>query len=355
MPIDLEKEVYVQSMPKISLRDFLEEAKPEIIRRETFLVSVEDVVFADNIRPFDGEFIGELGKNILEQGQLQECIGDIIIDENGNLKVRIIAGQHRSMAILQINNDGTPLPIRISVANCTLSPEKVIEIQMSENLHNKMTAAQDATIIVGYWKRYNEIKEESGEKKMSITDLARKVGRSVDTVKNAIKYVEGLNPIVQKMVDAKILSYGNAILLTELEQGEGYYDQQVILAERFVRSRWSTTQAKKYMQKLKMEKSFAGPLFGGEWETIEAVQRIIAIKTEADRNGKMASDWLVIMMKLGEILSKNNAKVDVSEGITNAISKYGMGLVEFREFMRPFMTEHDFNKLFAKIKPIEVE
>ncbi len=350
MPTDLEKEVYVQPMPKISLRDFLESADPDIIRRETFLVSVEDVVFADNIRPFDGEFIGELAKNILEQGQLQECIGDIITDENGNLKVRIIAGQHRSMAIIKINEDGIPLPIRISVANCTLSPEKVIEIQMSENLHNKMTAAQDATIIVGYWKRYNEIKEEAKERKMSITDLARKVGRSVDTVKNAIKYVEGLNPIVQKMVDAKLLPYGNAILLTELEQGEGYYDQQVVLAERFVRGRWSTNQAKKYMQKLKAEKQFAGPLFGEAWEGIKAVQRIIAIKTEADRNGRRASGWLVSMMKLAEILAKNNSKVDVSEGIQNAVAEYGIGYTEFKEFMRPFMTEHDFNKLFAKIK-----
>lgn len=349
MTPDLEKETYVQPMPKIPLSEFLCGSPAETMRRETFLVSVEDVVFADNIRPFDGEFIDELAENVLEQGQLQECIGDIITDENGNLKVRIIAGQHRSMAILRINQRGIELPIRISVANCTISPEKVIEIQMSENLHNKMTPAQDAVIIVGYWKRYNEIKEEAGSRKMSITDLARKVGRSVDTVKNAIKYVDGLNPLVQKMVDSKILSYGNAILLTELEQGEGYYDQQVLLAERFVRSHWSTNQAKKYMQQLKAERSFEGPLFGGEWAEMETIQRILAIRTDADHNGKEASGWFVRMIKLAEILSRNNSKVDVSEGIQKAVAELGMNVHDFKEMMRPFMTEHDFKKLFVNV------
>lgn len=226
-----ERERPIQNIPILSIEDYVKKTslESEQLRWNTFLVPMEDIVLAENIRPFDWEFIDILKESIKEHGQLQECIGDVVLDGNGEYKARIIAGEHRTKAIEEINDEGEYTLVRVSLANKTLSPEEVVEIQMSENLQNKMTSAQDAVIIHNFWIRLKRIRDqESGV--LTKGELARKVGRSVEVVSNAIKYIEDVNPLVQRLVDERTLSYSLALLLSGIDKGDGYESEQLNMA-----------------------------------------------------------------------------------------------------------------------------
>lgn len=330
------------SLNTTSIEDFVLSANPECVRRETFLVPVEEIVLAENIRPFDYEFINVLKENIKEQGQLQECIGDIVTDENGDFKIRVIAGQHRETAIQLINEEGIRMPVRVSVADRMLPPEVVIEIQMSENLQNKMTSAQDAFIIHNFWRRLTEIRS------ITKAELARKVGRSVETVSNSIKYIEDVNPVVQKMVDEKILHYSLAVLLSEIEKGNGYESKQVSLALLFISKSYTLVQAEKHIKQLKTEQEFVGPLFGGDnWDLMEIQNNLLAIRNESDRKGKEAAGWFVRMVRAAKILNEPD-KVRLSNAIKKAVSGLGMSLDDFKKTIKPFVKESDYIDAFGK-------
>lgn len=335
----------LKSVSEISFEVFLSNADPLLIKRETFLVPVDRIVLAENIRPFDQSFIEVLKANIKEQGQLQECIGDIIVDEDGLYKVRVIAGQHRTIAITQINEEGTRLPVRVSVADRMLDTEMIIGIQMSENLQNKMTPAQDAYIIHNFWERLKKLREEEG-KKLTIVELARKVGRSVDTVSNAIRYIEGIHPLVQRLVDEKKLPYTQALSLSSIEKGNGYESKQLDYALLFIAKGFTFQEAKKYLEGLKAEDGFVGPLFGDEeWKGMERDNRTIAIRSQADREGKSATGWFVRMIQVAKILP-NSEKVKVSNAIKRAVGDLGLSLEDFKSAIKPFITEDEYNEVF---------
>lgn len=334
----------LQPIAHISIEDFLKEANPECVKRETFLVPVEHIVLAENIRPFDYDFIEVLKESIREHGQLQECIGDVILDENGGFKVRVVAGEHREIAIEQINQEGDYRPVRVSVADRTLDPETVIEIQMSENLQNKMTSAQDATIIHNFWIRLKRLREEEG---WSLTklELSRRIGRSTDTVSNAIKYIEDVNPLIQKLVDEKSFPYSLALLLSSVDKGEGYNSKQLDLALLFIAKSYTLSQAKKHMNKLKAEDGFTGPLFGNEeWTAMEVKNRMIAIRDQADKEGKSASGWFVKMIHTARVLG-GPQKVKISDAIKVSVQDLGLSLKDFKNLIKPFISEKEYRDL----------
>ena len=335
----------LRPLQEISFEEFLSDADPIRVRRETFLVPIEKIVLAENIRPFDYPFIEILKESIKEQGQLQECIGDVVMDENGEYLVRVVAGQHREKAIEMINAEGIPMFVRVSVADRTLDPEAIIGIQMSENLQNKMTSAQDAFIIHNFWRRLKEIRESNGG---SITklELARKVGRSPETVSNSIKYIEDVNPIVQQLVDKRSLSYSLALLLSSIEKGNGYESKQVSLAMLFIAKSYTLAQAEKHIRQLNAENGFAGPLFGGdEWEIMEIKNHMLAIRDEADREGRLAAGWFVRMVHAAKVVG-GEQQVKVSEAIKNAVKDLDMSLEEFENSIKPFLSSKEFNEIF---------
>ena len=345
---NIEQEI-LQPISQISIKSFIEGAYSESkeLHRETFLIPVDHTVLAENIRPFDRDFIEVLKENIREHGQFHECIGDIIIDEEGNYKVRIITGQHRAQAIRKINQEGKYCPIRVSVANQTLSPEKIVEIQMSENLQNKMTPAQDATIIHNFWVRLKELRDQEG-KILTKSDLARKVGRSADTVSNAIRYIEGVNPLVQRLVDEKNLPYSQALLLSNVDIGDNYDSKQLNLALYFIAKSFTHSQAKNHMKKLKAENGFAGPLFGNEeWTAMEVKNRMIAIRNQADKEGKSAAGWFVKMIHTAEVLG-GPQKVRISDAIKESVKELGLSLKDFRELIKFHISEDEYNTIFVE-------
>jgi len=337
-------EIYLQPMEKIPLSEYLQES--ESVRRETFLVSVEDIVFADNIRPFDEAFVDELKESIKEQGQLQECIGDIITDEEGNLKVRIIAGQHRAKAIIKLNQEGYIIPIRISVANTTLDPEKVIAIQMSENLQNKMTPAQDAVIICNYWKKLKEAREAQGGT-VSFPEIARKIGRSTEKVKEAVKYVDGLDVRVQKMVDDKQLYYTYALLLADLPKEGGFMTTQFEVADLFFREKFPYKKAVEHVKKLREEGAFVKALFEN-WEEIKIEEHLKFIHDKSTQKALEAGDWFNRNFYSISNFQGEKNKVGFSTAIVDGAHKWGWGFEEWKKELEPLVSEALYKKLFGK-------
>jgi len=340
-----------------TLEDYRNAGEPEELHYEIFNVPVERIFLADNIRPFDNDFIDTLALSIHEHGQLQACIGDIVSNENGTF-VRLIAGQHRFKSIAKLNLEGENIPVKISLANRELSPYEVIEIQITENLHNKMTPAQEAQVINGLWQRMRALKDNDG-KKLSIAEFARGVSRSSDVVRDAIKYVECLSPVVQRLVDEKILPYTVSLLLSEAEnivkgreRGKQYtlediHREQLYLAQKFVTMNFTYDRAKKYIQQLKQENNFAESLFGDDWGKMEVASHIIAIRDQSDKKGREAAGWFVKIVRMVQLLPDTN-KVEFSDAIKDAMSDLGMSRDEFEKKLRPLITEKQFTGLFGR-------
>ena len=349
------EDLQIQEVRNVESLEALKES--EELHYEIFNVPVERIFLAENIRPFDDNFIDTLALSIHKHGQLQACIGDIVSNGNGTF-VRLIAGQHRFKSIAKLNLEGEDIPVKISLANRELSPYEVIEIQITENLHNKMTPAQEAQVINGLWQRMKTLKDNDGER-LSVAEFARGVSRSPDVVRDAIKYVQGLSPVVQRLVDEKILPYTVSLLLTEAENivkgrerdkeytFEDVYREQLYLAQKFVTMSFTYDKARKYIEQLKKENGFAGPLFGDEWKKMEVDSHMIAIRDESDKKGREAAGWFVKIVRMVELLPDTN-KVEFSDAIKNAMFELGMSQDQFEKKLKPLVTEKQFVRLFGK-------
>lgn len=296
----------------------------EPIRWEHMYISIEDITPVENIRPIDYEIVEEIASSIPVTGQLQACIADT--SEEG---IRLLAGRHRYEAIKLLNDRGFETEILVKVANRTLSEEEVLSVQMSENLHNKMTSAQEATIIHSFWDKIVEI---YGRENITISLVAGKLGRSPRKISDAIKYIENLSPKVQEMVNNGNLAYSSALLLTELKTSEdGIWGEQVRTAIQIISRNLSSKETKKYIEKLNQEEQFSGPLFDNElWESIKKNGHIVSIKSEADKEGRNAAGWFVRILSTISKLDEPE-KVEISKGIAKAIGELDLSLEQFTD------------------------
>lgn len=294
----------------------------EPIKWEHIYISINEITPVDNIRPIDYEIVEEIASSIPVTGQLQACIADI-----GDDGPRLLAGRHRYEAIKLLNDRGIETDILVKLANRTLSEEEVLSIQMSENLHNKMTSAQEATIIHSFWYKMVGI---YGRENISISMVAARMGRSPRKIADSIKYIEGLSPKIQELVDSGNLSYSSALLLAELEtNNDGQWGEQVRTAIQIISRNLNTKEAKKYIDKLNQENKFSGPLFDNElWGNIKKNGHLISIKTEADREGKNAAGWFVRILSTISKLDEPE-KVELSNGLVKTVGDLGMSLEEF--------------------------
>ena len=303
-------------------------------------IPIENVVLADNIRAIDDEVVEELALSILENGQLQPCIGDMLYTEDGEEIPRIIAGQHRYHAIRLLNEHDIYTPIIVRIANRNLTPEEVISIQMSENLQNKMTPEQDAKIIHSYWEGLTSIGQ-----KLTYIEISRKLGRSPKKVSDAIRYIEELSPKVQEMVGSSLLSYSTALLLTKLDKENlngGMYAEQVRVALFLISERYTANQTKKYLSQREKEKEFAGPLFTGEvWDSLKSNGYKIAIRDRASKEGKQAAGWFSKMTRAVSLLD-NPSKAEFSSAIERAVVELGISLKDFYKELEEMGVEVNF-------------
>jgi len=324
-----ELEGYKTSTKSLPQEEFYDNLKE--VHWEWAVIDPNNVNLVPNIREIKEESVLELAMSIREVGQLQPCIGDVIQSENGQT-VRLIAGQHRYYAIKYLCENDYPIGIVMRIANRTLTSEEVLSIQMSENLQNKMTPEEDAETIHSFWKMSEEV---YGKGKVSISYLARKMGRSPRKVSDSIRYVEELSPKVQEMVNIGVLPYSTALLLAKMMNGNNnngnndFYSEQVRTAIFLISKNYTTSEAEKYLRKRAKEKEIAGPLFSGEiWKEIKSNGYNIAIKDQASKEGRAAIGWFVRMEKAVSNLEQPY-RVKFSDAIKKAMLELGVSLEEF--------------------------
>ena len=287
-------------------------------------VKPEDVILAPNIRSIERESILELAMSIEEVGQLQPCIGDTVETEDGK-RVRIIAGQHRYYSIKYLSENGFSDGIMVRCASRTLSPKEVLSIQMSENLQYKMSPEQEAKIIYSFWQ---ESKKAYGDN-ISLIYLARKMGRSPQKIRDSIKYVEGLSPKIQEMVNKNVLNYSTALLLADKELNSRDSLDQIRDAVFIISRNYSAKQAKLYLRRKKEEQRIEGPLFSGQqWEVMIGQNYKIALNNQAAREGKAAVGWFERIIKT-VLLLDNPEKAEFSNAIKSAIKELEVSLDTF--------------------------
>jgi len=307
-----------------------ETEKREKIFWKLYEIEIENSVLVDNIRPIDQFVVEDLANSISEIGQLSPCIGDTLATEDGQI-VRIIAGQHRFHAINLLHQRGEDIPLLARIANRTLNDEEILSIQMSENLQNKMTAEQDAKVIHSFWVKCCQL---YGEEIVTLKYLSRKLGRSTQKVSEAIKFVEGLSPKIQEMVNKGVLHYSTALLLTRLNNSDkdsDFYSEQVRMAVFLISQGYNKEEAKRYLDKrIKESKAYTEPLFSGEvWTQLKKNGYRIAINDKASKEGRTASGWFVRMIRAVSLLDEPS-KAEFSEAIERSVDELGISMDEFK-------------------------
>lgn len=321
------------------------ESTYESIKWEHMYLPIEEITPVNNIRPIDFEVVEEIASSIPVTGQLQACIADI--GEDGP---RLLAGRHRYEAIKLLNDRGIETGILVKLANRTLSKEEILSIQMSENLHNKMTSAQEATIIHGFW---NEMVDVYGRENISISMVAAKMGRSPKKISDAIKYIDGLSPKVQELVDNGTMSYSSALLLVGLKtDDDGQWGEQIRTALQIISKNLNTKDAKKYIDRLIQENKFSGPLFDNElWGNIKKNGHIVSIKTEADREGRSAAGWFVRILNTISRLEDPD-RTELSDGIAKAVGELDISLDDFIDKLYEY-NPRNRDKIFNQMEKIK--
>ena len=295
----------------------------------------DQIILHDNIRPFDFEFIETLAVSLHEQGQIQACIGDVVLSDDVQ-RVRIFAGQHRWAAMRMLFEYNEYKQVTVRVADRTLSAREIMELQMSENLQNKMTPAQDAVVIADLWKTFFCLDNNHSRR-----ELAAKIGRSYETVCKAIRYVGEINPKVQRMVDEGVMSYSVALtLLSVPPTKEGYiFDKQLQYAIYFVAHEFSVQKAKKYLNDLdEKARDNNGTLFDPDfWCDLDEKIRKVTMRDKIDRMGGEALGWFARITRLVELL-EDPYRIELSEGLQErvvelrrALAKFDKDLPQYRE------------------------
>jgi len=100
----------------------------------------------------------------------------------------------------------------VEVRICTgASPTEALYLQLSENIHMRVPPEEEAHAYKTVF-----LAEKHRDNKFSLTSFARKVGRSVDTIRKALKYCD-LPDFIQNEVETGNLKYGLALELSRLK------------------------------------------------------------------------------------------------------------------------------------------
>jgi hypothetical protein len=173
-----------------------------------------------NIRPMDPDHVLKLALSMIEDGQQSECMADLIED---GATVRILAGQHRYMAVWAINMARaeigmTPYPLEVKVTPQEMSERDILTTQLHENLQNKMKSHDKARVIYDMWLdycRFCETQEIKATQIGFIEFAARGLGKG--EVASAIQFGD-LDPRVQALVMHEAMVYTHALVLGQLDE-----------------------------------------------------------------------------------------------------------------------------------------
>ena len=368
-------------------------------------VRLGDIILADNIRPIDYAHVEKLAQSIKKSGMMYKPLGDYV-EVDGELKPRIIAGQHRYYALLRVYkyNLNAKVPVEFAHASGDITEEQLesmnrwvewqdehieeysqgdksildnsdletvevssnilkiakqyrlenprislsdfeeLQVQITENLHNKMTPKEEAHVINRLWEKYNKL---DGRKRPSIKSFANLVPRSYTEVRNAIKYHEKLIDPVQELVDEGLISYSLALLIAGLSgddvNGSFFYSEQYLAANHIATIKMSAKGKKNYIQGLLQDKALKRKmeqesyqklsLFSGE--LMEALKEppIISFKKTTDREANRSMQWFIKVIKLISLYPEPE-KTKFTKAVQDRIHELGFSLDDFNNRLK---------------------
>ena len=363
---DIEKaELILPEASYKNLREFIETASPDVVRTAYFRVPTEWLHEVKNVRPFNEQHIADLKESIKADGQLQAGIGDFFRNENGFLQPRLIAGKHRKKAVEEINFEkGPDEPItffKVKFYDKQLTPRQIINIQMAENLQEKMTPAQDAVVIESMWNDYETFVKAGGGTKPDIKEFSAQISRSVDIVKDAIKYITEIDEKVQKLVDNKIISYSMALLLCGIskeERGFGVSDQ-LRYAQTFFMNKFTVKQAREYLKnrkmkidesKMELEQERTQLTFEKNEDEAILKDHILSLHYASGMKVRENAIWFVKAIRMIKLLKNEEIEAKFSAGIQKTMGSLGFSITDFKKDLEPLISDEDYEFVFGEKK-----
>ncbi|MDO8499019.1 MAG: hypothetical protein Q7S44_04510 [bacterium] len=107
-----------------------------------------------------------------------------------------------------------------------MSPQEAIRLQYSANIHTKVPPYEEARDLYEFWNVRRRI-----DPRLSKAEFAREVGRSPQTIRDALKFCL-LPDNIQELVTNKRLHYGIACELTRLQESSLPEEELLIWAVR---------------------------------------------------------------------------------------------------------------------------
>lgn len=113
-----------------------------------------------------------------------------------------------------------------------IPPLKALYLQLSENTHMRVPPHEEAR---AYSRLFNLIREADPE--MTVGRFARRVGRSSEAIKNALRFCS-LPVSIQEVVEAKKVPYGVVVQIARLKEGGVSDDNLELWLNRAIASRY---------------------------------------------------------------------------------------------------------------------
>ena len=230
-----------------------------------------------------GYLINPIVVALLDEDQAREYLDvfNYVFKANTNLKdlkalnynggkyyMILIAGHRRLTAIKSILSENPKFKISLS-ANVlfNISPEEALNIQISENTHERVPAAAEAEAIAQVCFFHLKQAEKRGAK-LSLKDLAEKVSRSREVVSNALRFYE-LPESVKELAFKKEmkLPYGLFLEIASFaqfcrEHGKNWSEDAMTREVLFIYLKsWSLPEIKKYFANKKEQIKMASKDF----------------------------------------------------------------------------------------------
>lgn len=218
----------------------------EVGRIDVQTIYPEHLLFADETNggrsvPYTQEQIESLAASILEQGQIQPCIGRRV----GDNRVQVVAGFGRCKAVQHINTVLRPdKPMKVLIRVMDMNAEEAFVRSVTENLQRAETTPVDDA------HAQRRLREDFGWSEGRIAEFYKK---SVSYIAQLRKVLVLSNPIKEEIA-AGTLPVTTAVVLADLPEEER---EQVLTESKGTDGKVDSEVVKKKVRAKKQEKGQA--------------------------------------------------------------------------------------------------
>ena len=288
----------------------------------------DNLVLGPNMREISQEKVEELAKSIALTGQVQECNGDTLSDG----RIRVIAGQHRYWAVTLLNeliekyNNDNPqnklkrIRLRVRVADEELSAYKMLELQITENLHEDLRPEEEAEKIAELFSFYRTVVGDEA----SVADFCRRVSRGETKVRNALKFVD-LDKRVKKLVEEEAILYWIATRLSKVPE-----KRQFEVAMKIIFYNLEGEQVETFIRSILGEEDTPSLFSEAMRERLDGINHRLAFRTAADRAAKDASGYFKRVLRILDLVEAPE-RTSMTDTIRDILSQFVLSADEFRD------------------------